>query len=361
MNRKEVIDSLRSLHDLSKAINSTLKIEEVVRIILEKTSSLTGADKVLLMLLDRKGMVLRVHSSLGFEERDLPLKYIRNVRPFDHCIVHKGTVIGFKEILNEDDYREFTAAVPSLSETVFAPLEIKGEAYGLLGISGRKKVFSEIELEMFCALGSQAAVAIENANLYRKLKNAFVHTAEALAEAVNSRDPYTGGHVNRVELYSLQVAEALGLPEKDKEDLGLAAVLHDIGKIGVDDAILRKGDVLSGEEELVMRKHPEIGARILSHVGEMSSVMPGVRHHHERFDGSGYPAGLKGEDIPLHARIIAIADAFDALTTDRPYRKAIGRDPALEELERKGGTQFDPRLVNVFRESFQGKGPTRKA
>jgi HD-GYP domain-containing protein (c-di-GMP phosphodiesterase class II) len=345
---KGTIDSLRTLHDLSKAINSTLNIEEVVELVLEKTSRVMGAGKVLILLLDRERRTLTVHSSLGFEEGELGVKQFSNVGSFDHCIVDKGTVITLKEILPEDYYLELVATTAALDNMVFAPLEIKGEAYGLLGILDSERSFSRIEIEIFCSLGSQSAVAMENANLYRKLKDAFLHTAEALAEAINSRDPYTGGHTRRTVDYSLLFADALGLSEKEKETLKLAAILHDIGKIGIDDAILRKGGLLSNEEELKMREHPEIGARILGFVEEMVDVMPGVRHHHERFDGNGYPEGLKGEDIPLQARIIAITDAFDALTTDRPYKSAMDEEAALEELSRSAGSHFDPVLVETF-------------
>lgn len=356
MNKKEVIDSLRSLHDLSKAINSTLNVEEVVEMIEEKTASLMRTNRVLILLLDRTKKVLNLHSAFGFDEEEVPVKNFYNIKPFDHCIVHKGMVITMEEILPEDDYREYTASMPFLSDMVFAPLEIKGEAYGLLGISDRKRKYSAIELEIFCALGSQASVAIENASLYRRLKDTFIHTASALAEAINSRDPYTGGHTKRVEEYSLKIADALDFLEEEKENLKLAAILHDIGKIGIDDAILRKGGHLSGEEEVIMQKHPEIGARILSFADEMGDVMPGVCYHHEWYDGSGYPEGLEGEEIPIQARIIAIADAFDALTTNRPYRKGIDLAGALEELIEKGGSQFDPFLVEIFCKTMREGG-----
>ncbi|GMR04929.1 MAG: HD domain-containing protein [Thermodesulfobacteriota bacterium] len=345
---KEVIDSLRTLHDLSKAINSTLKSEEVVSLVLEKTSNLMKTDKVLILLLGRPERVLTVQGYLGFKEGELPVKRFPNVKSFDHCIVHKGTVITFEEILPEQDYRELIHTAPMLADMVFAPLEIQGSAYGLLGVLGRKSRFSPVELEIFCAIGSQSAVAMENANLYRKLKDTFLHTAEALAEAVNSRDPYTGGHTRRVVDYSLLIADRIGLSEGEKETLRLAAILHDIGKIGIDDAILRKGGVLTEAEDLKMREHPSIGARILGYVDEMVNVIPGVYNHHEWFDGSGYPEGLKGEKIPLQARIIAIADAYDALTTDRPYRKAMDRWSALDELAAGAGSHFDPSLADTF-------------
>ena len=348
MNETKIIDSLRSLHDLSKTINSTLNIKEVEGMVMEKTSQLMKSGRVMILCLDRGEKVLNIHRTLGFDEKELRLKRFHNIRSFDHCIVHKGTVITMKELLPEKDFQANLKIMPFLADMVFAPLEIKGEAVGLLGVSDHKRDFSKIDLEIFCSLGSQAAVAMENANLYRRLKEAFLQTAEALAEAVNSRDPYTGGHVRRVVDYSLKIAKSLDLPDKETEDLRLAAILHDIGKIGIDDAILRKSGALDTNEKTMMKKHPAIGARILEHIEEMEGVIQGVRHHHERFNGSGYPDGLKGKNIPLNARIIAISDAFDALTTDRPYNRAIEKNAALKRLKEVGGTQFDPLLTEEF-------------
>ncbi len=346
---REVIDSLRTFHDLTKAINSSLDMEEVVAMVLEKTSRLMRSSKVLLMLLDRQRGTLQVHDAYGFKEGELQGRSFRRIRSFEHCIVRKGTVITLDEVLSHDDYCEILKDMPFLSDMVFAPLEVRGEAYGLIGVIDRRQGFTEEDLEIFCALGSQSAVAIENAGLYERLKYTFVHTAEALAEAVNRRDPYTGGHARRVAQYSLLLGEKIGLPSSEKETLRLSAILHDIGKIGIEDSILRKGGLLTEDEALKMRKHPEIGAKILGFVEEMGGVIPGVLYHHEWFDGSGYPEGLRGEDIPLRARIIAIADTYDAMTTTRPYRKALDVQSSLEELAAYSGTHFDPSLVEEFR------------
>ncbi len=352
MDKSEVIESLRSLHYLSKAINSTLDIDTVVEEVLSKTSSLMGSKEVIILLLESDKTVLTLHSYLLPGAEEPQVKRFDKVKSFDHCLVHKGTVINLSEIVPEDDYCRYLEKMPMLANMVFAPLEIKGEPYGLIGVLNGKKNFSVIELEIFCSLGSQAAIAIENANLYKSLKGSFLHTAEALAEAISSRDPYTGGHIRRVKKYCEKIASALEMDVEEREDLRLASTLHDIGKIGVEDAILRKKGVLSVEEEIAMRKHPEIGARILGHIEEMRGVMLGVLCHHERFDGLGYPAGLKGVDIPLFARIISIADTFDTITTKRPYKEAIDRVEAISEIVKNSGTQFDPSLVKVFCEAM---------
>lgn len=352
MNDKRIIESLRNLHDLAKAINSSLRIEDVVDMVCSKTARLMDADRVMLLVLDKKKTILTIHSTLGFTDNDLPVRQFNNVQSFDHCIVHKGTVITMDEVVAPEDQQSLRPSMPFIFDMFFAPLEILGEPYGLLGVNGEPHEFSTVELEIFCSLGSQAAIAMENANLYQKPHETFLHTAEALAEAVNSRDPYTGGHIRRVQSYALQMAESLGMNRKDKEALRLAAILHDIGKIGIDDAILRKVDQLTSEEKRLMDDHPKIGAKILGYVEEMKEVIPGVLHHHEWYDGSGYPAGLKGEGIPLLARIIAAADAFDAFTTDRPYRKALDKETALQIMAEDAAKHFDPHLLALFISNF---------
>lgn len=345
---REVIASLRTLHDLTKAVNSSLERDEVENMVLENTARLIGSARVVLLLIDKDKGGLRLHRAHGFEVEDPGALWLRHVSPFEQCIVQRGRVIRLKEILSTKDYACLVRKMPFFERMVFAPLEVRGEATGLMGVISKGGTFSEIQREIFCALASQSAVAMENAELYGRIKSAFLGTAEALAEAVNRRDPYTGGHARRVARYSLLLAGKVGLAPGKKEELRLAAILHDIGKIGIEDSILRKGGLLTEEEALLMRKHPRIGARILALADGMKGVIPGVLYHHEWYDGSGYPEGLSGEKIPLMARIIAIGDAYDAMTTERPYRKALGTEYAFEELYASGGTHLDPTLVEAF-------------
>ncbi len=174
------------------------------------------------------------------------------------------------------------------------------------------------------------------------------HSREALASAVEKRDPYTGGHIKRVVEYSMAIAQYMAMPLTDVEDLRLAAVLHDIGKIGIKDSVLLKQARLDHDEIAHMREHPLVGEDILVHIEQMKGVRKILRAHHERWDGTGYPDGLKGDQIPVHARIIAIADTFDAITTDRPYRKAADWKTAVDEIKRCSGKEYDPMLVQAF-------------
>jgi HD-GYP domain-containing protein (c-di-GMP phosphodiesterase class II) len=183
-----------------------------------------------------------------------------------------------------------------------------------------------------------------------ELERAYVETVRVLACAIEARDPYTGGHVDRVATYSTAIGRELGWKEEVLRALEIGGLLHDIGKIGVADAILRKSGPLDEDEWRLMRQHPTIGASLVGNLAALQPAVPAVLHHHERIDGTGYPAGLVGEAIPEVARIVAVADAFDAMVTDRPYRRGLDLEMAIEELSRCSGTQLDPEFTGAFLE-----------
>jgi len=199
------------------------------------------------------------------------------------------------------------------------------------------------------------AHALENARLYARLKRTFVETVTAFADAVERRDPYTGGHLHRVVAYSVLLGERLGLPWEELEQLRLGATLHDIGKIGVPDGVLLKPGPLDPAEAEIMRRHTLDGVAIVSRIESLRPLVPIVRSHHERLDGTGYPDGLTDERIPVPARIVAVADTFDAMTTSRPYRRALVAEVAAEEIRRVAGTHLCPRVAAAFEELY-GEG-----
>jgi HD-GYP domain-containing protein (c-di-GMP phosphodiesterase class II) len=237
---------------------------------------------------------------------------------------------------------------------VCVPVVIKGQVIGVLQAINRiGGEFTAEDLRLFQLFSQQAAIALDNARLYEEIKDAFYATSSALAEAIEKRDPYTGGHTKRVLGYCMAIARHLRMPEEDKEVLRLSAVLHDVGKIGVEDRILRKEAPFDSDEAASMRMHPQFGADILKHIPHLKEIMPGMLHHHERVDGRGYPAGLKNEEIPLTARIISVADAYDAMTSTRPYRKGLPPEDAIREIRRCAGRQFDIKVVNAFMKAFR--------
>ena len=184
--------------------------------------------------------------------------------------------------------------------------------------------------------------------LYTKMQKMYLETIRALAAAIDAKDPYTKGHSERVTQTSIALARELNLPEREIDNIEYAALLHDIGKIGIDEKILGKNDGLTSEEFKRIKEHTIIGANIIRPVEFLKDSYKTVYHHHERYDGDGYPDGLKSEDIPLSARIIAVADAYDAMGSDRPYRKKLNKDKILKELKDQSGKQFDPEVVKAL-------------
>ncbi len=216
--------------------------------------------------------------------------------------------------------------------------------------------FDAAERRLLGIFAGQVAASLDNARLYQALRDQNWQTIAALAEAIEARDAHTFGHSRQVTRYAVRLAEEVGLSAERLELLTYAGLLHDVGKIGIRDHILLKPGRLDGEELAVMQQHPRIGVRIIERVSGLRAVLPIIESHHERYDGSGYPQGLAGEDIPLEARILAIADAFEAMTADRAYRPAMAPEQALEVLWHGRGSAWDPRLVERFVDIYRREG-----
>ena len=184
----------------------------------------------------------------------------------------------------------------------------------------------------------------------RENENLFLHVVESLADAIDAKDNYTKGHSGRVAVYSKEIAKRYGYDEKRQEKIFMMGLLHDVGKIGVPDEVINKTDKLSDGELDSIKKHPGIGGKILSNIEEMPELAAGAKWHHERYDGTGYPQGLSGDDIPEEARIIAVADAYDAMTSNRSYRGALPQEVVRREIEKGSGTQFDKKFVDIMLE-----------
>ncbi len=208
--------------------------------------------------------------------------------------------------------------------------------------------FDASERRLLSIFAGQVAASLDNARLYKALKDQNRQTIEALAEAIEARDAHTYGHSRQVTRYAVRLAQELGLPPERVELIDYAGLLHDVGKIGIRDYILLKPGSLDPEEFQVMKGHPRIGVKIIERVWGLRATLPIIEAHHERYDGKGYPNGLKGEEIPLEARILAIADAFEAMTADRAYRSALSTEAALSVLWEGRGGAWDPELVTVF-------------
>lgn len=306
-------------------------------------------DNPLIAWLEEKKEILTVDEVRG---------WLRSERLFPHRTVIRKTL---EEILHEMDLLGAQVCVPALSKSQMLGVLVLGEK-----LSGDP--FTQEDLDVLSTLASEGAIALENAHLYQQLvqrmseieglyqreHRLFIHTAIALAAAVDARDPYTHGHTERCTVYAMVIAEQFPShseilePTRFREVLKIAALLHDIGKIGSPDEILRKPAKLTPKEMKKMQEHPVVGAIILQPIKGMEEVAVVVKAHHERFDGKGYPDGLRGHEIPFMTRIISVADTFDSMTTDRPYRKRMSDAAAVKEIQDCSGSQFDPVVVEAF-------------
>lgn len=261
--------------------------------------------------------------------------------PTDRGAVTPGAII-----LNDV---EFVPEGPM--QALALPLSCKGKIAGFLmatGKGGDDPQISSYDSQLLEATASYIGAFLDNSASYRTQRALFLGTIEALAAAIDAKDSYTCGHSRRVAMISHSIALAIGMSASEAERVRIAGLVHDVGKIGVPEAVLCKGGRLTDEEFAEIKKHPVIGHRILKDLPSFEDVLPGVLHHHERMDGRGYPAGLSGDAIPMVARIIGVADTFDAMSSSRSYRAAMPREKVLSELQRSAGAQLDPDMVKAF-------------
>ena len=226
-----------------------------------------------------------------------------------------------------------------------------GDVIGVLVAAnkqGNDSEASSVDIKLLSATAAQLAIFLENALLYEDLSATFLGTLEALTASIDAKDTYTSGHSLRVALLTAQLAEEAGLDAEQVDRFRIAGLVHDIGKIGVSEHVLTKKGGLTIGEFAEIQKHPEIGAKILKDIPQMEDILGGVLHHHEKFGGGGYPHGISGNDIPLVARMISLADTFDAMSSSRTYRNAMNRNSVLDEMKRAVGSQFDPELAELF-------------
>ena len=238
---------------------------------------------------------------------------------------------------------------PHAQQLMAVPLQRQEKVLGCMFVLNKHSgEFDSVDSKLLNSIANESAIYLENSLLFADVHGLMMGLLHSLTSAVDAKDAYTWGHSERVALLARHLAAQLGLPDAEVEQIYMAGLLHDVGKIGVPESVLQKTGRLTPEEFDQMKKHPQIGARILADVKQIKALIPGVMHHHERYDGKGYPAGLAGTDIPLMGRIICLADCFDAMTSNRTYRKALPLEVALTEIRRCAGTQFDPTVAEAF-------------
>ena len=350
------------LFEISEAMSSTLSLDKLLGIIIQTAKTESEADVVSLVLRSQEDD----HWYTKICDTDIPGLRSQEIDEFLDLEAmgeahESGSSILSPPVAPEPYVCGSLNAGRKLHSLVSVPLAIRGQVTGMLNVLSfdQRRVFLEGDRRTLYILASRAANAVENARLHEELKAVFLQTIEGFAYAIDAKDPYTHGHSRRVTRYCELNARSMELDETEVERIRNAAVLHDIGKIGLRLESLNKPHPLSPEERRVFQTHPQKGCKILAPIHFFEELMPIIYHHHEHYDGTGYPEGKAADQIPLGARILAAADAYDAMTSDRPYRKAMSLGEAIQELRLHSGTQFDPEVVGVFISLLNGPSAQR--
>ncbi len=338
---------LEAIHRLAEAIGNERHINRLCERTAEEICRTLGATTACILLLDEPSGDLITAACAGTA---LPAGHHPRVRSGEGLlwqVIKTGKPL---HLPGNAAMTWFTGAPQANQEGVAVPIRTQGRSLGAIYVCGRQngQAFSVRQCDVLCGIASQTAVALDNTTLNHDLENLFVGIAWAFASVLDAKSPWTAGHSKRVTQYAVAIAEELGQGPEFLNTVQTCGLLHDIGKIAVPEKILDKPSAITRQEHRTIIEHATKGAKILEHIDTFQHLLPGIRHHHERWDGRGFPDKLAGDRIPLLARVLAVADSFDAMTSDRPYRARLSRAAAIAEIGRCAGSQFDPLVVDAF-------------
>lgn len=356
---------LSLLYDISQIFASTFNAAEASQYILERLCDIIEVDRASLMLVDKETKELKIVFAKGISEDIVKNIKVKIGEGISGWVAKEGRPLLIKNIedspsevqevvLNQGRFKTKSfLAIP----LICSPLRIENRIIGVINLTDKKsgREFTQHDLDLLSAISTQIGLLIEHKRLFDDLRELLISTVRVLISVLEAKDMYTSGHSQRVTECALAIAEELSLSKAEKSNLELAGLLHDIGKIDIPKEILAKTTKLTAEEYSQIKTHSTKGIEILKHIKQLSETIPTILYHHERFDGKGYPEGLKAEEIPLASRILAVSDSFDAMTSTRSYRTAVSREDALEEIKRNSGSQFDPQVCEAFFRAYQKK------
>lgn len=357
------IDVILTLDEINKAISSSLSHARIIETAMESIGRMIQCELVTVLGEEKGKLVVAGASSSGVAIPEFLKPGAILTGQCLACTAFAKGERGYIPHLGKIERRhplDKALAEAGIESLLAIPLISKDVTKGvlLLGSTSPGQFVRESSFAIE-KIAAQMAVALENARLYEEMRSLFINTVASLANAIDAKSPWTKGHSERVMHTAATIAKEMGLDEAMIERVRLGGLLHDIGKIGIIEALLEKPEMLSEDEFPPMRLHPEKGVAILAPIEQLRDVLPGILHHHERYDGTGYPKGLKGENIPMEARIITVADSFDAMVADRPYKRGFSATQALAELRSCAGSQFDPVVVESFCRYVERKMPAR--
>lgn len=342
-----------ALISLGKLLSTSLDFENIQKKAINKIRELLGAEHLVLYIADEFGKELVGRRNDSSEKASLAIDEL----------TFAGTCAHYRAILHIHDARNDMRMARekrvhsdiNFRTILLAPLVQKGEVLGVIEAINSKSQggdFDKEDLYFIEAVANKLTSTIESVRLFNRLQRQFYQVCESMGDVILKRDRYTGGHTKRVAYFSEMIGREMGMSSDELKDLKLSAILHDIGKVGIDDTILKKQGHLTQEEFEIMKTHPRLGDEIVGKIEGLKGIVDGVRFHHERPDGKGYPYGLKGDDIPVVAQIISVADTFDAMVSNRPYRKGLDPFIAYQEIKDNCGTQFGEKVVLAFERAF---------
>lgn len=350
ISKQQLIDlqkRLAAIYNANQIISSEHDLNKLFGRVMEQIFSLVPAHNGVIILRDEDtGEPATAFVKTGSGNSEVVISSTIVSRALDK----REAVISMNAAEDERFDGGMSIVTQNISSVMCAPLIHQHDVLGVVYVDtrGSKSAFVQGDLELLVALAGPAAIAIRNAQYMRKLEKSYHDTIIALSNSVEARDHYTVGHTWRVTNFALQMAKSMGWTEEQLKTCEIGGVLHDVGKIAIEDSILCKPERLTEEEFAKMKVHPEKGARMMQDIPFLKSVIPYCLYHHERYDGRGYPFQMAGDKIPIEGRLIAVADTFDAMTSNRPYRKGMEPERAIAELEKGKGTQFDPECVDAL-------------
>jgi len=356
VNLEHAFERLSTIYKIGLAINSTMDIDRLFNLIVRTTITTLKASIGYIILYDAENNCLNVTNLIGGGKLLAPTTAIPlKESSVSTWVINNRLPILIPDINDTPQFDRFSALGYERKSLICAPLIVREEIIGTISVVNKsdESQFNSDEMEMLSTIAAQAAISIKNATMYDEQQQTYLNTIQALVSAIEASDSYTKGHSERVTHYSLEIGRRMNLSADRMQILERAAILHDIGKIGVDLSLLHKEGILTPQDIRNLQKHPAIGMRILEPIEFLQDVRVCIGQHHERFDGLGYPNQITKDEQLLEARILAVADAFDAMTSDRPYRKALSLDIATSELFDNAGTQFDPDIVVVFSQAIK--------
>lgn len=348
---EKAVSKLSTLYKVGLAINSTMEIDNLFNLIVKTTMETLHAQIGYIILYNQEHQELVITTLIGHENIS-PSGTILPMKPssVSTWVIENCKPLLIVDIKQTPEFDTFSALGYERKTLICAPLITKDEIIGTITVVNKldNSTYNHEELELLTTIAAQASIAIKNAKLYDDQQKTYLNTIQALVSAIEASDSYTRGHSERVTRYSLELAKKLDLPQERLKVIERAAILHDIGKIGIDLTLLHKEGRLTPDDINDLQQHPTIGMKILEPIEFLQDVRLCIGQHHERYDGQGYPNSVPASELLLESRILAIADAFDAMTSDRPYRKALSVEVAIKELYDNSGSQFDPELVPHF-------------